>query len=47
MAKMLKQSGPEIDWGGKNGKADNCDKMVILAKLGKRQARQVRERRLK
>ena len=31
---MLKQTGPEIDPNGKNGKADKCDKMVILVKLG-------------
>ena len=31
MVKMLKQSGPKIDPGSKNGKADKCDKMVIWA----------------
>ena len=31
---MLKQTGPKIDSNGKNGKADKCDKMIILVKMG-------------
>ena len=36
MVKMLKQTGAKIDPGGKNGKADECDKMVFSVKLEKR-----------
>ena len=31
---MLQRSGPGIDSSGKNGKADKCDKMVILVNQG-------------
>ena len=35
MVKTLQPTGPKIDAGGKNGKADKCAKMVI-GKMEKR-----------